>query len=152
MKKITKKEIDKFLDCKTIVVAGASRKEKSFSASVIDHLKSIGYNVLLVNPNFTENNAELNEYQSILGTPEGINNLLVLTSPLHTTTVIEQAIGKGIENIWIQQKSETPEALKLCQDNNINLIYNLCIFMFTQPGGIHKFHYGMKKIFRTVPV
>jgi len=70
---------------------------------------------------------------------------------LQTTSVIQQAIEKGIGNIWIQQKSETPEALELCRKNNINLIHNHCIFMFSQPEGLHKFHYGMKKFFGTIP-
>ena len=108
--------------------------------------------MLSVNPNFKENNPERHEYKSLDELPDGSDNLLVLTSPLQTNSVINQAIEKGIGNIWIQQKSETPQALELCRENNINLISNLCIFMFTQPGGIHKFHYGMKKIFRTIPV
>ena len=152
MEKNSQQDIDKFLDCRILVVAGASRKEKSFSASAIAHLKQIGYNVFSVNPNYSEGSFERNEYTCIADLPEGVNNLLVLTSPLHTTQVITQAIEKGIGNIWIQQKSETPEALELCKSAGINLICNQCIFMFTHPDGIHKFHYGMKKFFRSIPV
>ena len=50
MEKNTRQEIDRFLECRTIAVAGASRKEKSFSASAIKHLKEIGCNVFSVNP------------------------------------------------------------------------------------------------------
>ena len=152
MERNTRKDIEQFLECRTIVVAGASRKAKSFSASVILHLESIGYNILSVNPNFSENSLERNEYKSMTDLPEGVNNLLVLTSPLQTASVMKQAMEKGIGNIWIQQKSDTPEALEIGKQAGINLISNQCIFMFTQPDGIHKFHYGMKKLFRTIPV
>ncbi|WP_291125778.1 CoA-binding protein [Flavobacterium sp. UBA6031] len=151
MEKITRQDIDNFLDCKTIAVAGASRNEKSFSASVSAHLRSKNYKVFSINPNFIENNSERNEFKTTADLPSDINNLLVLTSPLQTTSVIQQAVEKGIQNIWIQQKSETPEALDLCRINNIQLVYKHCIFMFTQPEGIHRFHYGMKKIFGLIP-
>jgi len=151
METIKRKDIDKFLECKTLAVAGASRKEKSFSASAIAHLRTKGYNVYSINPNFEENNAERNEFKSPADLPEDITHLLVLTSPLQTTSVIQQAIEKGIANIWIQQKSDTPEALELCRENNINLIHNHCIFMFSHPEGLHRFHYGLKKFFGTLP-
>jgi len=152
MKKNTRQDIEDFLNCRTIVVSGASRNERSFSASVIAHLQKIGYNVFSVNPNYTENSFERNEYTCIADLPEGVNNLLVLTSPQHTTQVIRQALEKGIENIWIQQKSENPKALVICRNAGINLIYNQCIFMFTHPEGIHKFHYRLRKFFGTIPV
>ena len=151
MEKNTRKEIDQFLECRTMAVAGVSRKEKSFSASAIKHLEALGYDILQVNPNFEETDFEKNEFKTLAELPEGINHLLVLTNPLQTVSVIKQAIKKGIANIWIQQKSETPEALELCREHHINLVYNHCIFMFTQPEGMHKFHYGMKKFFKTIP-
>lgn len=151
MEKNTRQEIDRFLECRTIAVAGASRNEKSFSASAIKHLKETGRNVFSVNPNFTQNSPGSNEYKLLADIPEGIDHLLVLTSPGNTTAVIRQAIDKGIGNIWIQQKSDTPEALELCRENNINLIHDHCIFMFSHPEGFHKFHYGMKKFFGTLP-
>ena len=152
MKKNSKQDIDNFLECRTLIVAGASRKEKTFSATVIAHLHHVGYDIISVNKNYLENSAERNEYQTIADIPEGVNNLLVPTSPLHTTKIVKQAIEKGIENIWIQQKSETTDALEMCEDAEINLITNQCILMYTQPEGIHKFHYGLKKIFHTIPV
>lgn len=151
MEKNTRQEIDRFLECRTIAVAGASRDEKSFSASVIKHLKETGRNVFSVNPNFTQNSPGSNEYRFLADIPEGIDHLLVLTTPSHTTEVIRHALQRGIGNIWIQQKSETPEALEMCRICSINLITNHCIFMFTQPEGFHKFHYGMKKFFGTIP-
>ena len=151
MEKNTQNEIDQFLECRTMAVAGVSRKEKSFSASAIKHLEALGYDILQVNPNFEDPIFEKNEFKTLAELPEGINHLLVLTNPLQTASVIKLAIEKGIANIWIQQKSDTPEALELCREHHINLVHHHCIFMFTQPEGIHKFHYGMKKFFKTIP-
>lgn len=149
MQLISLQNIDRFLNCKVIAVAGASRKEKSFSASAVSHLKTKGYTVLSINPNFTEN--DKNEFKSVSDLPKAVDNLLVLTNPAQTLSVVESAIERGIKNIWVQQKSETPEVIALCTNNKVNLIYNHCIFMFTQPEGIHKFHYNLKKFFGGVP-
>ena len=148
---ISIQNIDRFLNCKVIAVAGASRKEKSFSASISSHLWAKGYTVLRINPNFVENNIKRNEFKSVSDLPKDINNLLVLTNPAQTLAVVKSAIERGIKNIWIQQKSETPEVIALCNANKVNLIYNHCIFMFTHPDGMHKFHYNLKKLFGGIP-
>ena len=151
MQLISFQNIDRFLNCKVIAVAGASRKEKSFSASAIAHLRYKGYTVLSINPNFVENIAAQNEFKSVNDLPKKVTNLLVITNPAQTLSVVKSAIERGIKNIWIQQKSETPEVIALCTSNKVNLIYNHCIFMFTQPEGMHKFHYNIKKFFGGIP-
>jgi predicted CoA-binding protein len=151
MQLISIQNINRFLNCKLIAVAGASRKEKSFSASAIAHLRAKGYTVFSINPNFVENNAGRNEFRSVSDLPKGVNHILVLTNPAQTLSVVKQAIENGIKNIWVQQKSETPEVIALCSNSKVNLIYNQCIYMFTQPVGIHKFHYNLKKLFGAVP-
>ena len=129
MQLISFQNIDRFLNCKVIAVAGASRKEKGFSASVNSHLWAKGYIVQKINPNFVENNKRRNEFKSVSDLPKGVNNLLVLTNPAQTLSVVESAIERGINNIWIQQKSETPEAIALCRANEVNLIYNHCYYL-----------------------
>jgi len=152
MQLISIQNIDRFLNCKHIAVAGASRKEKSFSASVIAHLRKKGYTVLRINPNFSENSVARNEFKTVKNLPRGVKiNLLVLTNPEQTLSVVKSAIEGGIKNIWVQQKSETPEVIALCSSSKVNLIYNQCIFMFTHPEGMHKFHYHLKKFFGAVP-
>jgi len=151
MQQVSLQNIDKFLNCKIIAVAGASRKERTFSSSVVSHLKNKGYTVLRLNPNFVKNNTRQNEFKSLSELPKEAKNLLVLTNPAQTLSVVKAAIDRGIKDIWIQQKSETPEVIALCSSNDVNLIYNHCIFMFTQPEGMHKFHYNLKSFFGGVP-
>jgi len=151
MELITKQQIDYFLKCKSIAIVGASRNEKSFSAQVAKHLNELGYNLWYVNPGFDVYEAKSQRVQLITMLPAEVNHLLVLTNKTQTESVIQQAIDKGIKNVWIQQQSETPEALKLANDNGINLIHHQCIFMFTQPTGIHRFHHSIKKVFGSLP-
>lgn len=151
MELIPKQRIDHFLDCKSMAIVGASRNEKSFSAQVGDHLSKLGYNLWYVNPQFEPHEVENQRIQSIAMLPDNVDHLLVLTPKSQTESVVQQAIAKGIKEVWIQQYSETPEALELAQYNSLNPIHHQCIFMFTQPKGIHKFHHSLKKLFGSLP-
>lgn len=151
MELIPKQRIDHFLDCKTIAIAGASRNEKSFSAQVAKHLIELGYNLWYVNPRFEPQEVENHRIPSIAMLPGNVNHLLVLTPKGQTESVVQEAIAKGIKDIWFQQQSDTPQALELARQNSLNTIHHQCIFMFTQPEGIHKFHHRLKKLFGSLP-
>jgi predicted CoA-binding protein len=151
MEYISKRTIDHFLECKSIAIAGASRDEKSFSAQVAKQLSKLGYNLWYVNPQFEPEEAANHRLQSVDLLPPAVNHLLVLTPKSQTESVIQQAIAKGIQDVWIQQQSETPQALKLAHENKLNMVHHQCIFMFTEPAGIHKFHHRVKKFFGALP-
>lgn len=151
MELISKHKIDHFLDCKSIAIAGASRNEKSFSAQVAKHLTKLGYNLWYVNPFFESNEMENQRVPTLAMLPDSVDHLLVMTPKSQTESVMKQAIAKGIKDVWIQQLSDTSEALKLAQQSQLNTIHHQCIFMYTEPEGIHKFHHRVKKFFGSLP-
>lgn len=151
MEFISKQRIDHFLDCQSMAIVGASRNEKSFSAQVAKHLNELGYNLWYVNPGFEPQEAQNRRLRSVAMLPDHVNHLLVLTPKKQTQSIVQQAIDKGIKDLWIQQQSETPEALQLSREHNLNTVHHQCIFMFTEPTGIHKFHHRVKKFFGTLP-
>ena len=83
--------------------------------------------------------------------PSDVKALLIMTKKDQTVGVVRLAIEKGIKHIWIQQMSETPEALGLLSNTDVNLISKQCILMFHKPHGIHKFHRNIKKFFGGMP-
>lgn len=151
MQVVSLQQINRFIDGKNIAIAGASRKEKSFSADVAKHLAALNYKLWYINPNYETNEPENSKLQSISQLPDDVKHLLVLTPAVETETVVRQALDKGINNIWIQQTSETSAAIELALSEKVNLNHHQCIFMFTKPTGIHKFHHTIKRIFRTLP-
>ena len=151
MKLIPKQRIDHFLDCQSMAIVGASRDEKSFSAQVTKHLSQLGYNLWYVNPRFEIQDTASHRIPSITMLPDYVNHVLVLTPKDQTESVVQQAIDKGIKDLWIQQHSETPKALELADQSNLNTVHHQCIFMFSQPEGIHKFHHRIKKLFGSLP-
>lgn len=151
MQVVSLQQINRFVDGKIIAIAGASRKEKSFSADVAKHLAALNYKLWFINPNYETNQPENSKVQSISQLPEDVKHLLVLTPAVETYATVQQALDKGIENIWIQQTSETAAAIELAQSKNVNLVHHQYIFMFTQPTGVHKFHRVMKSMFGKMP-
>lgn len=151
MQLITQQQINGFVSADTIAIVGASRNEKSFSDEVAKHLAAQNYKLWFVNPNFEKSELKDNKVNSVSDLPKEVKHLLVLTPATETELVVNEAIDKGINNIWIQQKSETKASIELAQQTKVNLIHHHCIFMFTNPTGMHKFHRNIKKFFGSLP-
>ena len=148
---ITMNAINEFLAVKELAVAGVSRDKKKFGGMVFQELKEKGYTIFPVNPN-AETIYDTTCFKSVSDLPASTTNLYIVTPKKHTLEVIKQAVARGIKNIWIQQSSDTPEAIKLCMANNINLIHGECIIMFISPTkSFHKFHKFLRKLFGGMP-
>jgi hypothetical protein len=144
-------EIQKFLEPQKFAVAGASRNPKKFGGAVFKELKEKGFDLYPVNPNASEIQG-VKCYNSIDELPDEVEHLLIITSKQETLGIAGAAIKKGVKMIWIQQKSETPEAVKAIQDAGIPLIHKKCIMMFADPvKGFHGFHRFLVKTFGQYP-
>jgi hypothetical protein len=149
--KATKESIKTFLANRKIAIAGASRDRKKFGFAVMEKLKQAGVDIYPINPNTDLLHGE-RCYRNVSFLPEDTGGLLVMTPKPETAGVVEAAIKKGIRNIWIQQMSETPEAIKLAESGHVSLITGQCILMFAEPvDSIHKFHRAIKRLFGRLP-
>lgn len=134
------KDINAFLSNKELAVAGVSRNKKKFGYSVFKELREKDYKVYPVNPNMDEIEGE-KCYRSVKELPEKITHIHIVTPKKETVNTVHEAIDKGIKNIWIQQSSDTPEAIEIAKKHKINLISKRCILMYAQPvKGFHAFH------------
>jgi predicted CoA-binding protein len=149
--KATKASIDAFLSTQKIAVAGVSRDQKKFGFLVFKHLRERGFEVYPINPE-TDNIAGTPCFRSVSALPLNVHSLVILTPKKNTREVVAEAMAKGIDNIWIQQMSDTPAAIELTKAHPVNLITKECILMHTDPvTGIHKFHRSIKKFFGFYP-
>jgi predicted CoA-binding protein len=149
--KVTKASIDSFLATRKIAIAGVSRDPKKFGHIVFKQLKDKGFEVYPINPE-VDNIAGTPCFRSVSALPLSVHSLVVITPKKQTRAVVAEAISKGIDNIWIQQMSDTPEAIELVKAHPINLIAKECILMHTDPvTGIHKFHRSIMKLFGLYP-
>jgi len=143
--------IESFLSPKKLAIIGASRNPKKFGRQVYDALKQKGFTVYGVNPNAEDLDGDPC-YKDIASLPAEVDRVFIVTPPEKTVENVRMALDKSIRNIWIQQRSDTSEALELLKDTDTNLIHNQCILMYATPvKGPHKFHRFLNKVFGKYP-
>lgn len=144
--KLLREEALQFVADKDIAVAGTSRNPKKFGNVVYQTLKSKGLNIYPLNPNVDAIGSDAC-YRSLQDLPANVKNLVVLLKPSETEKIIKDAIAKGIQKVWIQQGSESADAVKIAKDGGLSVITGKCILMYANPTGFHKFHMRMNKLF-----
>ncbi|NLT49394.1 MAG: CoA-binding protein [Ignavibacteria bacterium] len=145
------KNIEKFFEQKDIAVFGVSRSGKKFGNTILKDLRTKGWNVYPVNPNADE--IEGNKcYKETDNLPEEVSAAVLCIKPEETEKTVIHLHRKGITDIWIQQGAESAEAIKYCEENGMNCIYDQCVMMFAEPvNSIHKFHRWINKITGKLP-
>lgn len=147
----TLNQIQKFMAPKKLAIAGVSRNPKKFGGSIFTELKNKGFDLYPINPNADEIQG-VKCYKSVADLPADVKHLHIVTRKNETAAVVAEAVKKGMEMIWIQQSSDTPEAIKIAEDAKIQLISHKCIMMFSEPvNSVHKFHRSIVKLFGGYP-
>lgn len=90
-------------------------------------------------------------YRSVKELPSDIEAIIVATKPDRSYSIVKEAVERGIKHIFLQKGAQNDDAVKYAEENNVNIIYKQCIFMFANPGGVHKFHASLVKLFGAYP-
>ena len=146
----TLNQIESFFASQPVALIGVSRNSKKFGQAAFKELKEKGMNVIPVNP-FTNEILGVKVFPDIRSLPEEVKSIIIMTKKDDTAKVVIEAKEKGIEHIWFQQKSDTPEAVSELKGSNINYITGECILMHYKPHSVHKFHGRIKKFFGKFP-
>ena len=144
------KQIEEFLSSEPIALVGVSRNPKKFGFAAFKELKDKGLNVIPVN-RAASTIYQSQTYPDVRSLPPEVKGVLIMTRKNETAEVVREAKAKGLKQIWIQQMSESPEALKELEGSDINYITGQCILMFYKPHSFHKFHLMLKKLFGRYP-
>lgn len=146
----SKAAIDEFLSQTALALIGMSRSGKKFGNFAYRALESKGYRVYPIHPHAGRIGA-VRCYSDFSALPEHVENLLVVVPPAQAVSAIRSAAAVGIRRVWLQQGSESPEALKACQDAGVDVISGECILMFAQPTGYHKAHRWLSGLLGKLP-
>jgi uncharacterized protein len=150
-KKVTKAVIQEFLTQKKLAVIGVSRDAKQLANTAYRLLKECGYSVYPVNPNAEQVEGD-RCFPNISSLPEKVDGVLVMLPPEITMKVLPEIVEAGIKHVWLQQYTDSPQAIQFCKDHNISVVYGVCIMMFTEPLEFpHRIHRWMKKVTGTLP-
>jgi uncharacterized protein len=141
------KTIQEFLQCKQIAVVGVSHNPNKFGASIYRELKSRGYQVFAVNPSLQEIAGEPC-YPNLAALQGKVDGAVICIQPAKVAAVLQEAAQAGLQRIWLQQGSESPEALKTAAELGLNPVTKKCILMYAQPvQSFHRFHRFFVKLF-----
>lgn len=113
--------INSFLESSKFAVVGASADRSKYGNKVLRCYQMHGYEAVPVNPR--EKVIEGVECApSVTALPVEVNSISVITPPQITEKVVEEAILKGIGNIWMQPGAESLKAIERCREAGINVI------------------------------
>jgi len=129
-----------FLSCKSIAIYGVSRSDAKFGNAVFRELKSRGYKVFPIHPEMEKFDGD-RCYKSVSEIVPVVDGVLINVKPQKVVEILKDVATSGIENVWLQQGSESGEALQFARENNLNMSSNGCILMYMEPvKGMHSAH------------
>jgi len=113
--------IDRFLDSPAFGVVGASSRRHKYGNKVLRCYQQNGRRAIPVNPreSVVEGAASV---ASVTSLPDDVKSISVITPPAVTERVVEEAVRKGIENVWMQPGAESDLAIETCRRAGINVI------------------------------
>ena len=116
-----KSPTDVFLAASVYAVAGASRNRAKYGNKVFQALVASGRTTFPLNPAAYDVEGHT-AYASIFDLPAVPESLSIVTPPLVTRSVIEQAIAAGVRNVWMQPGAEDLQSSQLARDAGLNVI------------------------------
>ena len=114
-------KIETFLSAGAFGVAGASTNRDKYGNKVLRCYLQNGKTAIPINPRASSIEG-IEAAASVAELPDGVDSLSIITPPAITLQVVEQAIDRGIKNLWMQPGAENPDAVKLAEENGLNVI------------------------------
>lgn len=138
--------LEEFLAQRVLAVVGVSRDSKKFGNRVYKDLSRKGYRTFAVNPN-TNAIGDSPCYPSLKDLPERVDGVVFVVPPEETEKMVKDAAGMGIRRVWMQQGSESQDAIRFCEENDISVVAGECILMFAEPAEffhrVHRWAWGV---------
>ncbi len=114
-------QLERFLASPAFGVAGASVSREKYGNKVLRCYLQHGKRAIPVHPR--ERSIEGAAcVASVAELPPEVKSLSIITPPPVTEQLVEQAIARGIENVWMQPGAESPKAIARCREAGVNVI------------------------------
>ena len=123
------KLIEDFLKKSNVfAVVGASRDPRKYGHQIYRDLRTAGYTVYAVNPNADQIVGD-KCYPSVESLPQMPQVVDLVVPPKVTNQIVKTCKKLGIRKVWMQPGSESETALKFCKENNIEVVYGVCVIV-----------------------
>jgi predicted CoA-binding protein len=114
-------KIKQFLGGRRFAVVGASKDRAKYGNKVLRAYLQNDRNAVPVNPGGDEIEG-LTAYRDLASVPDAIDGVSIITPPAVTERVVEQAIQRGIQHIWMQPGAESDAAIEAGRRAGANVI------------------------------
>lgn len=113
--------IERFLESRAFGVVGASRHRHKYGNKVLRCYQQNGRRAVPVNPHESEVEG-VACVANVMDLPDDVKSISVITPPAVTERVVQDAIRRGIENVWMQPGAEGEASVEACRKAGINVI------------------------------
>lgn len=119
---------EEFIKLQSWAVVGASQGPEKFGNIIPLRLMAAGKNVFLVNPKPGQINSQP-FYPNLESLPEVPDIVDVVVPPAIALQVVEECARLGIERIWFQPGTRSPEAFMRCRELGIEAVDDSCVLV-----------------------
>ncbi|MEM0924541.1 MAG: CoA-binding protein [Planctomycetota bacterium] len=113
--------IDHFFSARRYAVAGASTQTSKYGYRVFRALVDSGRSTDPLNPHAAEIDG-IKAYPSISALPDVPESVSIVTPPMVTRRIVDDAIRAGVQSLWMQPGAEEKEASQRARDAGIHVI------------------------------
>lgn len=114
-------QIQQFLAGRRFAVVGASVDREKYGNKVLRAYLQNQRDVVPVNPSAGEIEG-VPAYANLAAIPDAIDGVSIVTPPKVTEKVVEEALARGIKNIWLQPGAESQPAIEAARRAGANVI------------------------------
>jgi uncharacterized protein len=114
-------QIKQFLAGNRFAVVGASKDRAKYGNKVLRAYLQTNRDAVPVNPGADEVEG-LRAYRDLASVPEDVDGVSIITPPAVTEKVVEQALQRGIKQIWMQPGAESQSAIASAEAADANVI------------------------------
>lgn len=112
---------EEMLEKKVWAVIGANDNPEKYGNRIYKKLKSRGYTVYPVNPNYEEIEGD-KCYPNLAALPQKPEVLDMVVSPKRGKAVLEEASQLGVKDIWLQPGTYDDEIMELIDNKGLNAV------------------------------
>ena len=150
--------VQDFLAQKKIAVVGVSDKRDTGCNLAYNKFKDNGYQVFPVNPRISEF-AGAPCYPDLKSIPQKPEAVFILASPKVTENIVQQCVELGVKHVWMHcmmgtkpglaqgMTSVSQDAVRVCRENDIQVIPGACPNQFLKPDFGHAMMRGLWGMF-----
>ena len=144
-----KQAASEFLAKERIAVTGVSRTPQSHGSNVVyQRLRGRGYQVFAINPNAEQVEGDPC-YPRLAAVPDGVDAVVIATSPEHAEDTMRECVDLGIKQVWMHRGpgpgSVSAAATKYGREHGITVIDGGCPCMFDPTADLG--HKAMRAVF-----